>query len=462
MYDFRTLTLGYVPTRRDTFPDPMHAIEQRDPVRRRVEELVKACGDVKMVDIDCINEEKLLFQNDDIPKIVEKFRAAGVDALFIAMCNFGQEESIAKLAKELGKPVLLWGPRDPMPPKDVCLDRQTDTQCGIFAAGRALSYYNVPFTYIENCHLDSTILEKGFNDFIRTASVVKAMTNLRIGQISNRPWQFLSVKVNEAELLERFGIEIVTINEAQLLAKVREFLNDRTDETDSMVQDILRKVKFVDKDDYKVRAIAAFELAMLELAKIHGCRAFACECWDVLPKEIGIRPCFAFGDLTDRGLPVACETDIHGSISSVMLTAAARGETPNFIADVTLRHPENENAELLWHCGPFPSSIVKEGATAEVRDCHGQWEVKGGELTIARLGASHGKYSLFAGCACGTSGPVTNGNYVWIETNDWVAWEKKLVYGPYIHHVAAIHGNYVDILKESLKYLCDITFDPAP
>ena len=461
MYDFKTLTLGYVPSRRDTFPDPAHAIAGRDQVRKRIEELAKGCGGVKIVDIDWLNEEKLLVDNHDIPKVLKKFRDENVDALLIVLCNFGQEEVIAKLAKEMGKPVLLWGPRDVYPPANVCDDRQTDTQCGLFAASRALMRYGVPFTYIENCWLDAPVLEKGFDDFIRTASVVKAMTNLRLGQISNRPWQFLSVKVNESELLERFGVEVVTINEAQLFSKTHEYLDKYPQKVDEMVADIKNKVTFVDGEE-KIREIAAFELAIMELAKIHDCRAMACECWEIMHRELGIRPCFAFGDLTDRGLPVACETDIHGSISSIMLTAAARGETQNFLADVTMRHPENENAELLWHCGPFPSSIVKKGAKTEVRDCHGQWEIEGGKITVARFDADKGKYTLFAGCADGVEGPITNGNYVWIETNDWPAWEKKLIYGPYIHHVAGIHGDYTGILKEACKYLDGVEFDPAP
>jgi len=56
---------------------------------------------------------------------------------------------------------------------------------------------------------------------------------------------------------------------------------------------------------------------------------------------------------------------------------------------------------------------------------HGQWELKGGDITVARFDAIGGKYSLFAGQAVGTDGPSTQGNYIWIETDDWPKWEKK-------------------------------------
>ena len=111
----------------------------------------------------------------------------------------------------------------------------------------------------------------------------------------------------------------------------------------------------------------------------------------------------------------------------MILAAAARGETPMFLADVTIRHPKNDNAELLWHCGPFPKSLAKDPKQRVMVDCHGQWELKGGDVTIARFDAIGGKYTLFAGEAKGTDGPGTHGNYLWIQTDNWPKWERKLV-----------------------------------
>jgi len=120
---------------------------------------------------------------------------------------------------------------------------------------------------------------------------------------------------------------------------------------------------------------------------------------------------------------------------------------------VTIRHPTNDNAELLWHCGPFPKSLAKDYSKRCLVEGHGQWELKGGDITVARFDAIKGKYSLFAGQAVGTEGPSTQGNYIWIETDDWPKWERKLVCGPYIHHVAVIHGKFLSVLDEACKYM---------
>ena len=41
----------------------------------------------------------------------------------------------------------------------------------------------------------------------------------------------------------------------------------------------------------------------------------------------GVAPCFVFSELTGEGIPVICEGDIHGAISSVMSTCTAMSMT---------------------------------------------------------------------------------------------------------------------------------------
>jgi L-fucose isomerase-like protein len=168
------------------------------------------------------------------------------------------------------------------------------------------------------------------------------------------------------------------------------------------------------------------------------------------------------------GIPVGCETDVHAALTGLMLQAAAGSAT--FCADLTIRHPENDNAELLWHCGPFPSclaapgqelSVIGRGQPVNRTPGLGQWRLKGGPVTIGRLDGDHGSYSLFMGQAEGTDGPHTEGTYIWIETGDWPRWEHKLIYGPYIHHVVGVHGHVAPILYEACKYIPGLEPDPV-
>ncbi len=457
MYNNFKIVLGIAPTRRNMYKKDF-AIENKKAIYAKVKELID--GEVEIADIEWLNEDGLLNEVEDVEKVEEHFRLAKVDALFMPHCNFGTEEVVAKLGKALNKPVLLWGPRDETPPENFA-ERQTDTQCGLFASSKALMRSGIPFTYIENCRIDDETFKDGFRDFIKVVSVVKAFRNMRIGQMCVRPKPFLSVRVNEGELAERFGIEIVPVTSTEMLSAVDNILKEKTSEIKEIVDDIKLKINCSAMEPEDLNKIAALELAFMEIAGRYDLSAIASECWQTFWKNLGIRPCFVFGDVTDRGLPVSCETDIHGSITSVLLTAAARGETRNFLADLTIRHPENNNGELLWHCGPFPRSLAKEGSNPSLVRFVGQWELKGGDVTVARFDGCKGQYTLFADHARGIDGPSTNGNYLWIETNDWAEWEKKFIYGPYIHHVAAIHGKYKAILHEACKYMDNVIPDFA-
>ena len=105
----RSIKNCLAPTRRSIFSAP-DANKFDNLTSQRLTEL-----GVEFVDITDINEEGLLYQESDRIKIREKFRAAGVDGLFFPHCNFGTEFECARLAKEMGVPVLLWGPRDERP-----------------------------------------------------------------------------------------------------------------------------------------------------------------------------------------------------------------------------------------------------------------------------------------------------------------------------------------------------------
>lgn len=182
------IKLAYCPTRRDVF-SRQEAIKFNDIIRTKIEDF-----DIEIVDLDGINEEKLLYQDCDLQKIIERFIKEKVDAIFFPHCNFGSESRVAQIARALSVPVLLWGPRDDAPNTEGL--RSRDSQCGLFATGKVLRRHNVPFTYLTNSWVDGNEWKIGFEKFIRTARVVKSVKNLNILQISTRPEPFCSVICN--------------------------------------------------------------------------------------------------------------------------------------------------------------------------------------------------------------------------------------------------------------------------
>lgn len=460
MFGDYKIVLGVAPTRRDVFPPREFALKTKAAAMKRVYEILGDIPDLEVVTIEDLVPDGLLMDIADIPKIVDRFQSCHVDALFVPHVNFGQEEAVAKLAKALNKPVLLWGPRDEVPPEDFST-RQSDTQCGLFVSGKALKRHKIPFTYIENCWLDDPSLPGQIEDFIRTVSVVKKFRGMRIGQVSVRPRQFLSTRINENQLLEKFQVDVVALTAAEVLDEIEDVLKEKDEEFNKVRKDICDNTDHTGSREEELDNITALECAYLRLGRKYNLDAIAADCWSTYPKHLGIVPCFANGDTTEKGLPVACECDVHGALTTALLFAAARGEGTAFLADLTIRHPFNDNGELLWHCGPFPKSLAKDGVTPKLVECQGRYELKGGPLTVARFDDDEGNYQLFIDNAKGVDGPPTGGNYLWMETDNWPAWERKLVCGPYIHHIGVIHGDYARILREAVKYMNGVMPDRA-
>ncbi|MFD2117917.1 L-fucose/L-arabinose isomerase family protein [Paenibacillus yanchengensis] len=456
--------LGYAPTRRFTF-SAEDAFKYKTVIREKIESFGM---DIDIVDMEGINEEGLLY-NDNISAelMIERLQREKVDAVFFPHCNFGTEDTVARVAKAIGKPVLLWGPRDEAPLEDGM--RLRDTQCGLFATGKILRRFKVPFTYITNSRVDDPVFERGFTNFIAAANVVKQFRNLRILQIGPRPASFWTMMCNEGELLERFGIEIYPITLVDIQQRTKKIEKSNSPELLETMEFIKRTLDWSEVTEDDIKRIAALKLAMRYFADFSGSTAIAIQCWSSLQDSMGIMPCLANAILTDEQIPVTCETDIHGAITSIMVQAATMNVLPTFFADLTIRHPENPNGELLFHCGNFPVSMsVEEKPKLRKHflfDSHApgthEGEIKGGEMSLVRFDGDNGEYQLFLGKAKGIEGPYTRGSYVWAEVNDWPLWEEKLVKGPYVHHTVGIHANVIPALYEACNYIPGLLADPV-
>jgi L-fucose isomerase-like protein len=442
-----TITIGYAPTRRSIFSAP-DAVKYRGLTKDKLGEL-----GLNLVDIGDINKEGLLYDDADLPAIIAKFRAAKVDGIFFPHCNFGTEYLVAALAREMALPVLLWGPRDESPDEKGI--RLRDSQCGLFATGKVLRRFRVPFTYMTNCRLEDSEFRRGLGDFVKVCNVVRVFRHIRILQIAPRPYDFLTTMCNEGELLERFNIQLAPVPMTELTERVKSV--EKSPETLEAL-DYIKANMEIRVDEEAVRKTAALKTAMASLAAQYQCGAVAIQCWNALQAELGIMPCAANSLLTGEGIPVVCETDIHGAVTSLLMQAAGMGERPILFADWTVRHPRNENGELLQHCGPWPLSLARNKPALTkplVFDYPGSVsaEAKPGELTLARFDGDNGEYSLLLGKAKAIEGPYTLGTYLWVEVENWKRLEAKLVEGPYIHHCTGIYGDAVPVLYEACKYI---------
>ncbi len=464
MFDFK-LKIGIVPerryiadwkTRKGIF-SPKYAIQNKD---KSIEYIKKQFSDknTEFLDLEWLNEEGLLSEIPDCYRVRDYFKKENVDAIFIINCNFGNEEAAGTIAKLMNVPTLLWGPQDTL--FDADGSRYTDTQCGLFAISRQLRTLNIPFSYIENCNIEEDVFAKGLRSFLSVATMVKGFRNLKITQVGTRLNPFKSVMFNELELTEKFGFNIQTVNMAVAAQKFERIRKERDAELINDIVEVKKKYAIKGIDDDTLKKMLTFVYFYIEIFKETGADVMTTECWTAMPQAFGVMPCLAMSILADMGYVVTCESDVQGAVTNALLMCAARGTNPPIFGEFTCRNPHNKNSELLWHCGVFPYSQKKAGVGASIMNSKPAFAARDGEYTIARFQGDHGKYTLLGGNLKTTTGPDTFGTYIWAEFKSLSEVEKKLINGPYIHHMSEVFGNYVDELKEFCKYIPELEFDP--
>lgn len=425
--------------------------------------------DVDFVGIDDVVTDGIVRSQNDVSPVVGHLKQKGVDALFIPHCNFGTEGAAAVIARDLNVPTLLWGPRDEAPMPDG--RRLRDTLCGMLATSKVMRKLGVKFTYIENCSPDDDIFHDGVDNFMRAANVVRKMKGMRIGQIGGRIDFFWTTIINESELLERYGVEILPIDMVDFIKDVKELAARDRDRYIAEIEETTKRMRFDGFDSIDpIINIYAVRDAMLTLAKKHELDAISVQSFMSICDALGCMIEYSCAMVSDAGVPAACESDIHGAISSVLLQAASMDTEPIFLADLTVRHPTNDNAVLIWHCG-FPESLRHPDKPASIGphwilpgqapgSCH--WQMKEGPMTVFRFDGDRGEYSAICGQGHSVPGPHTLNTYAWMEVADWSAWERAFMMGPYIHHVAGCYGNYASVLKEAATYILGLQYEQLP
>lgn len=464
MLDFN-VKIGLIPMRRNTTNRPAKTfltwVSAEERGHRFVDYIEQnmASEQISFVDTRGLGCNDLIFDDATAADTIARMKEENVDAIMIINCNFGNEEAAADIAAALGKPALLWAPLDDEYYAHGM--RPTDSQCGIFGVSRQFQRYHTPFSHLPCCRVESDEFKEGFLSFARVACMVKNFKGLRIGQIGIRPAPFFSVIWNEGELMEKFGVRIKPFNLAVIQDKFREVEKNAAAKIDEIERFIFENYQMDDLTPKYTHRMATLVETYRQLFEENNLDIISAECWTATPQLFdGLAPCAVYGILNDMGYIVVCESDMHCALTMVLLQSATMGREKPFLGEFTVRHPENKNAELLWHCGPFPLSVKAPDCPAELVNQREWFRAADGTYTVARIDQESGNYMMLPLLCHTTKGPETHGTYLWGEFCDLQKIEDRLMEGPYIHHFAEIRGDVTRELKEFCKYFPNLSLDP--
>ncbi len=140
------------------------------------------------------------------------------------------------------------------------------------------------------------------------------------------------------------GVQVDSIDLAELFEVVRRVPEH---EAQALAQDWARPEP-VEVAEAQLLAAARIELALKSLIEAGNYGAIAARCWPEVPDACGAMACAAFGKLADSRIPAACEGDVMGALSMLVLQAiSGRSSILMDLSDIDLK----DDSLLFWHCG---------------------------------------------------------------------------------------------------------------
>ncbi|MBN2046427.1 MAG: hypothetical protein JW750_01190 [Anaerolineaceae bacterium] len=408
---------------------------------------------------------------DQAEVLSDYFIQQKVDAILICPLDFGDERASVKVAERLRLPTMLYATKEPPVPAGVSMARVSDSYCGTLSIAAGLKRRGIPFHFGGIFFHEDPEFRSAVDTFIRAVSVVKAMRGARVGQVGQRPASFETVAYDEVAMAKQFGQNVVHADLSQI-TRVMDQLADDSETVLKVFDSMEAELDEISINPFQIIQMAKLELALKQFCQQNHLSALAMQCWPNIQQMIGVSTCAVFGRLTNQGYLTACEADVVGALSMLAQYAGALGKTPPHFIDWTIRHREDPNQFLAWHCGNAPVSLARPDTMRALRsryDMTGsaeqpdeddpqaglyQFQLMPGEVSICRLAEYDGVWKmLIASGEIVPSDDVLAGTWSWVRVKDHDRLYRTLVEEGFIHHASMIHMDQRAVLELACKFL---------
>lgn len=316
---------------------------------------VRSCKALRALDPRFVCPAEKLLSIDALKAYLETLSP---DLIVFQNLTFANAAYMSEVLKRFNCPIVLWTLREPV------IDGgrlRLNSLTGAYSAANTLRAFNDrPFVYVFGAPEEDRVAEE-LRAAIAAASVLHAMRDLRIAAIGHTPQGFGFGRALDAEMMNTFGAELVSIEARELIDRAKGY-------TDEECAPYLEKTACatcgLDCTPERNRLDhARLYKAYSDFIAENGVGALASRCWPDFFTAFGTPVCTVLSMLNDDGVASACEADIYGALS--MWVGMRLSGSPVFFGDpVSL--DENENTITFWHCGAAACSLARKDTGAVV------------------------------------------------------------------------------------------------
>lgn len=447
--------IGLLPLARSTFDVPFAE-----------ENLAGMLALLDQAGVEIAGSRSLLPDADSARLALREAISAAPDLLLILQVTFTDAAMTVEIAEAFDGPLAIWSIPEPRAGGRLRLN----SFCGLNLASHALGLRDRQFSWL---HMDpkaegggaalGELLTGGRKavplypdetvDYVDDAgrAIAQAMQGARIGRIGEHPAGFDTCAYDSGKLAALAGVEVDAIDLEKLFSTARDA---DAGSIAALRATTAQSVEGLDSvNQIELDRSLALRLALDRLRGDGRYDAFAIRCWPETFTEYGGAVCGAVSMLGEARAPCACEADVYGALTQLLLQRIA--EAPVFLTDLVDIDPEDDSA-VVWHCGQAPVSMMAEGEKA-LAAIHSnrrmplllEFALKPGRVTFARISQARGRQFLaIAGGEMlerGKSFTGTSGVVRFDTPAD--AFAAKLIASGLEHHMALAYGDHVDALR---------------
>ncbi|MEL7487156.1 MAG: hypothetical protein AAGJ87_08075 [Pseudomonadota bacterium] len=449
-----SLTYGIAALGRPTFDVPFAE-----------EKLAAAFAVLEAAGIETVGPRTLLYDAEAAESAIAEIAARDIDLLLILQITFTDATMTVKLAQEINAPVAVWAVPEPRIGGRLRLNAFCGLNLAAHALGRAGVAHGALYADPEAPTVsdDLRALATSYalapsraakatgGDAVKAAAALETLSGSAISVVGEHPAGFDTCRYDESALGRIADIRVNAISLETLFEKAKATDAARVAAVKEDAGAALSGLDAVNQEqlDRSFRVFCALD----DIRKETDASGLAVRCWPETFTDYGCAACGPMAMMNEKRVPSACEADVYGSFSAMLLQAIA--DEPVWMADLVDLDFE-DNTGVFWHCGLAPLSMCDPEATPEATihtnrkmPLLHQFPLKPGVFTVARLSQARNEEKLVIAAAefvrapmafTGTSGVMKFASST-REVFDTIMAEQLE------HHYAIAYGDHRDALR---------------
>lgn len=322
--------------------------------------------------------------------------------------------------------------------------------------GHYIKERDIPFKWFYG-NADEEMFQARLSVTVKALTALKNLCDSKIALIGGVSNGFGDLYFDERSIKKTFpGIKISQYNEYR---EIRDkALSYKTDQVAKAAEDFVREAQGISETckpyvDSNVRIYMAYK----EYIEEYGCDALALNCIYKLQEDFKTNLCAVIAKLNDNGTVVACEGDLMGAISMLLLKYLTGNETT--LMDFP-QFDEKDNSILMWHCGSTAKCFACDECFTYRTSYSGMPIVrdlsfKPGHVTMARIAGEADRVFI-------ADGKVIKNKNSFVGSHGWVGDlrlnREKISAIDFVNTVlvSKFHHHYPVVLSNTTKEICEI------